>query len=268
MRSRSSGSLPAIRRWRPSASASRRCGASSGSGCRAKPRRRGLRAGSKPPSACARAHPSSHPSWRALAASVVLAALVASGATWFVLRPGKTDAVADMVVASHMRALMASQSTDVSLVRPPHRQAVVQRPHRRGSARGRSRQRRLSPGRRPHRRDRPRAGADAGLSPSPASDQPQRRSGVGSAMPRHARPDRRLQHRCPGPTTASPIGRSPTSRRPISRPSQRRSAPPVRSRTWSRARRLRQQARHRLRPRRCPEKPWPRARCRRRAGDP
>lgn len=61
-----------------------------------------------------RAHPSSHPSWRALAASVVLAALVASGATWFVLRPGKTDAVANMVVASHMRALMAPQSTDVS----------------------------------------------------------------------------------------------------------------------------------------------------------
>ena len=61
-----------------------------------------------------RAHPPSHPSWRALAASVVLAALVASGATWFVLRPGKTDAVANMVVASHMRALMAPQSTDVS----------------------------------------------------------------------------------------------------------------------------------------------------------
>jgi anti-sigma factor RsiW len=63
----------------------------------------------RPPS-----HPSSHPSWRALAASVALAALVGSGATWFVLGPGKNDGVADMVVASHMRALMAPQSTDVS----------------------------------------------------------------------------------------------------------------------------------------------------------
>jgi anti-sigma factor RsiW len=61
-----------------------------------------------------RAHPPSHPSWRALAASVVLAALVGSGATWSVLRPGKSDAVADVVVASHMRALMAPQSTDVT----------------------------------------------------------------------------------------------------------------------------------------------------------
>ncbi len=58
------------------------------------------------------------PSWRALAASVVLAVILASGSTWFVLRPGKlgpnpADAVADMVVASHMRALMAPQPTDV-----------------------------------------------------------------------------------------------------------------------------------------------------------
>ncbi len=56
---------------------------------------------------------SSQPSWRALAASVVLAALVGSGATWFVLRPGP-GAMAEMVVASHMRALMAPQPTDVS----------------------------------------------------------------------------------------------------------------------------------------------------------
>jgi anti-sigma factor RsiW len=53
------------------------------------------------------------PSWRALAASVMLAVFLASGATWFVLRPGPADAMADMVVASHMRALMAPQPTDV-----------------------------------------------------------------------------------------------------------------------------------------------------------
>jgi anti-sigma factor RsiW len=56
--------------------------------------------------------PSSQPSWRALAASVVLGMFVASGATWFALRPG-AEATANLVVASHMRSLMASQPTDV-----------------------------------------------------------------------------------------------------------------------------------------------------------
>lgn len=59
-------------------------------------------------------HPSHHPSWRALAASVVLAAFLASGSTWFALRPGPTATVADMVVANHLRALMAPQPTDVA----------------------------------------------------------------------------------------------------------------------------------------------------------
>jgi anti-sigma factor RsiW len=54
------------------------------------------------------------PSWTALAASVVVAAVLASGATWLVLRPAPAAAVAGMVVASHMRALMASQPTDVT----------------------------------------------------------------------------------------------------------------------------------------------------------
>ena len=53
----------------------------------------------------------SHPSWRALAASVMLALFVGSGSTWFVLHPAGTTA--DMVVASHMRALMAPQPIDV-----------------------------------------------------------------------------------------------------------------------------------------------------------
>jgi anti-sigma factor RsiW len=61
------------------------------------------------------------PSWRVLAASVMLSAILASGATWFVLGPGlvgphrsgSADAVTDMVVAGHMRALMAPQPTDV-----------------------------------------------------------------------------------------------------------------------------------------------------------
>ena len=57
---------------------------------------------------------SSHPSWRALAASVVLAVFLASGATWFALRPHSADATADMIVASHVRALMAPQPFDVA----------------------------------------------------------------------------------------------------------------------------------------------------------
>jgi anti-sigma factor RsiW len=54
------------------------------------------------------------PSWRALAASVMVAAVVASGATWFVREPGPADTTADTVVASHLRALMAPQPADVA----------------------------------------------------------------------------------------------------------------------------------------------------------
>jgi anti-sigma factor RsiW len=55
-----------------------------------------------------------HPSWRVLAASVALALLVGSGGTWLVLRPDAGATTADLVVASHMRALMASQPIDVA----------------------------------------------------------------------------------------------------------------------------------------------------------
>jgi anti-sigma factor RsiW len=54
------------------------------------------------------------PSWQALAAAVVLAAVMAGGTTWFMLRPVPAEASAELVVASHMRALMAPQPTDVS----------------------------------------------------------------------------------------------------------------------------------------------------------
>jgi anti-sigma factor RsiW len=57
---------------------------------------------------------SSQPSWRALAASVALAAFLASGATWFVLRPDPAGTSADVIVASHMRSLMAPQPFDVA----------------------------------------------------------------------------------------------------------------------------------------------------------
>ena len=54
------------------------------------------------------------PSWQALAAAVILAAVMAGGTTWFMLRPVPAEASAELVVASHMRALMAPQPTDVS----------------------------------------------------------------------------------------------------------------------------------------------------------
>jgi anti-sigma factor RsiW len=62
-------------------------------------------------SAPAPARASSRPSWRALAASVAVAAFLGSGATWLALSPGSPDA--DMVVANHVRALMATHPVDV-----------------------------------------------------------------------------------------------------------------------------------------------------------
>src|SRR5205814_2915569 len=55
-----------------------------------------------------------HPSWRALAASVALAAIVGSGSTYLTLGPQRGDPVADAVVAGHIRALMAPQAFDVA----------------------------------------------------------------------------------------------------------------------------------------------------------
>jgi len=58
---------------------------------------------------------SSQPSWRALAASVALAAVLSSGGTWYVLRaPPTGDAVAEAVLAGHLRGLMAPQPIDVA----------------------------------------------------------------------------------------------------------------------------------------------------------
>jgi anti-sigma factor RsiW len=56
----------------------------------------------------------SRPSWGMMAAAAVLAAVVASGSTWLTLRPQPPDSTAEMVVASHLRALMAPQPIDVS----------------------------------------------------------------------------------------------------------------------------------------------------------
>src|SRR5262245_1579752 len=54
------------------------------------------------------------PSWRALAASVMLAMVLASGSTWLVLRPSGEGHVAQSVVDGHMRALLAGQVTNIA----------------------------------------------------------------------------------------------------------------------------------------------------------
>jgi anti-sigma factor RsiW len=54
------------------------------------------------------------PSWRALAASVALALFIGSGSTFLALQPPAAEGTADLVVAGHLRALMAPQPIDVA----------------------------------------------------------------------------------------------------------------------------------------------------------
>jgi anti-sigma factor RsiW len=53
------------------------------------------------------------PTWRALAASIAITAMVASGATWIARGPQPQDTISDAVVAAHIRSLMAPQPADV-----------------------------------------------------------------------------------------------------------------------------------------------------------
>jgi anti-sigma factor RsiW len=53
------------------------------------------------------------PSWRALAASIAVTAVLASSATWFAANTG-ADTVTDAVVSAHIRGLMAPQPVDVA----------------------------------------------------------------------------------------------------------------------------------------------------------
>src|SRR6478736_1390253 len=54
------------------------------------------------------------PSWRALAASIALTAMLASGSTWFVVgsQPPNTM-IAELLVSDHIRSLMAPEPVDV-----------------------------------------------------------------------------------------------------------------------------------------------------------
>jgi anti-sigma factor RsiW len=58
--------------------------------------------------------PAVRPTWRALAASVALAIVVSSGATWSVLGPSQSALATDEVIGSHIRSLMAEQHFDVA----------------------------------------------------------------------------------------------------------------------------------------------------------
>jgi anti-sigma factor RsiW len=56
----------------------------------------------------------SAPSWRALAASIAVTAVLASGMTWLALYQGPHDSLQGAVVASHVRGLMAPSATDIA----------------------------------------------------------------------------------------------------------------------------------------------------------
>ena len=58
--------------------------------------------------------PRMQPSWRALAASIAVTAVVASGATSMLVAPSGSNAAREGIVDAHIRSLMASQPTDVA----------------------------------------------------------------------------------------------------------------------------------------------------------
>ncbi|MFL4978289.1 MAG: anti-sigma factor family protein [Xanthobacteraceae bacterium] len=58
--------------------------------------------------------PAGQPSWRALAASILVTAFVASGSTWMALAPRPAEEVGGAIVAGHIRSLMAPQPIDIA----------------------------------------------------------------------------------------------------------------------------------------------------------
>ena len=73
------------------------------------------------------------PTWSALAASVGLAVILSTAATWSVLAPGRAGLVEDEVVGSHIRALMGAQPFDIAssdrhTVKPWFNGRIVQSP--------------------------------------------------------------------------------------------------------------------------------------------
>lgn len=76
----------------------------------------------------------SHPTWRALAASIALAVLVTSSSTWLFLDSKAPQTMEDAIVAGHIRALMAPQPADIAsterhTVKPWFNGRVVEAPY-------------------------------------------------------------------------------------------------------------------------------------------
>jgi anti-sigma factor RsiW len=75
----------------------------------------------------------SRPSWRALAASIAIAAVVSSSSTWLVLDRHSSDETQNAILAAHIRGLMAPLPTDVTssdshTVKPWFNQRIPQSP--------------------------------------------------------------------------------------------------------------------------------------------
>ena len=118
--------------------------------------------------------PRAQPSWRALAASIALTAVVASSSTWFIAGSQPTNTVAESLVSDHIRALMAPQPTDVAssdrhTVKPWFNGRIPESPRVVDLAKAD-----YPAGWGTPRRGRPDAGPDAGVSPRQASYQPHR----------------------------------------------------------------------------------------------
>ena len=84
-------------------------------------------------SAIGRTRDPMHVSWRALAASVALAMVLASGSTWFAIHYSEGVPFGEAIIDSHMRALVAPSPTDVSsserhLVKPWFNGRIAQSP--------------------------------------------------------------------------------------------------------------------------------------------
>lgn len=54
-----------------------------------------------------------HPSWRGLAAGIVLTAFIASGSTYFLVPPRGESAIEDQIADDHRRSLLAASPTDI-----------------------------------------------------------------------------------------------------------------------------------------------------------
>ena len=119
--------------------------------------------------------------------SIAVAAVLASGSTWLVVESRQQPMPSRR--AACLRSYPFFDGAGAGLtsfsVRPPHREAMVQRPHIQLPARHRSCQGRLPADRRPRRRAH--AGVNARLPPRQAPDQPHRRAATAATPSTAAR---------------------------------------------------------------------------------